>query len=162
MVLSLIKFWEKLVTHTITHVKKQSTISTTGKLFQLLFCICKSVCINVSVINIILKFNMDHEVGSQSQWNKIRFVLRKETNTFTLMFFALLVQKCYQGCSFVELIIRIVTRSSTRAITATELIRIIKGKSFIRCGRTTAWGYALYYSTCKFQFLPVYKIDPTL
>ena len=91
IVLGLIKFWEKLVTRTITHVKKQSTTSTTGKLFQLLFCIGKGVCINFPVINIILKFNMDHEVGSQSQWNKIRFVLEKETNTFTLMLFALLV-----------------------------------------------------------------------
>ena len=90
MVLGLIKFWEKLV-HTITHMKKQSRISTTGKLFQLLFCIGKGVRINVPVINIILKFNMDHEVGSQSQWNKIRFVLEKETNTFALMLFALLV-----------------------------------------------------------------------
>ena len=74
MVLGLIKFWEKLVTHAITHVKKQSMISTTWKLFQLFFSICKGVCINIPVINIILKFNMDHEVGSQSQWNKIRFV----------------------------------------------------------------------------------------
>ena len=136
MVLGHIKFQEKIVTHTITYMKKQSTISTTGKLFQLLFCICKSVCINVSVINIILKFNMDHEVGSQSQWNKFRFVLEKETNTFTLMLFALLVQKSYQGGSSVELIIRIVTRGSTRAVTAPELIRMIKGKSFIRCERT--------------------------
>ena len=65
MVLGLIKFWEKLVTHTITHVKKQSMISTTWKLFQLPFRMCKDVCTNVPVINIILKFNIDHGVGTQ-------------------------------------------------------------------------------------------------
>ena len=87
MVLGLTKFWEKLVTCTITRVKAKYA----WKLFQLLFRMCKGVRVNVLVINIILKFNMDHEGGSQSQWNKIRFVLKKETNTFTLMLFALLV-----------------------------------------------------------------------
>ena len=50
MVFSLIKFWEKLVTHHYT-MKKQSTISTTWKLFQLIFRMCKSVCIDVPIIN---------------------------------------------------------------------------------------------------------------
>ena len=79
MVLSLTKFWEKLVTHHYTREKTLQT-STTWKLFQLIFRMCKSVCIDCPIIKIILKFNKDHEVGTQSQWNKIDQVCVKERN----------------------------------------------------------------------------------
>ena len=73
--LGLIKFWEKLVTHHYTCEKAKVQFQQLGNCFNCFLAYLK-VCINIPAINIILKFNMDHEVGSQSQWNKIRLCKR--------------------------------------------------------------------------------------
>ena len=105
------------------------------------------------------------EVGTQSQWNQIKFFFKD------IMLFAKTVQKTYLRSSLVKLIasvcalIRILARSSIslvlKAITVTEFITTSKGQSFIRGGRIIVRGYALW--KCKlFQIMLEYKLDPTL